>query len=101
MSRLRDAWRRLKGVQRFSPEGFLLYAFLLIAFYLMLDTLGLRTYTSIVCGNPEAAGGSVYVAVALGLLYIVSHFGGLCVAPVLLIAAAAFAGLAALTRRRH
>lgn len=88
MSRIRDLVTSLRRTPRFSARGFLLYAALFLALYVLCHALGMRRYTSVVCGNPAAACGSQYLGTALACLYILLYLGAVVCAPILVIGAA-------------
>jgi len=100
MGRLGDLRRRIRGVRRISPAGFLLYALAIVIVYAIMHALGLRQFASMVCGNPVSLFGSVLLGVVAGSLYIFFHFAAVVGVPILVIASCIFALSERALRRR-
>jgi len=67
----------------FSPGGLLLRAAVLSLCFLLVHLLGLREYTSIVCGTSPTADQADTWAIFLGTSYIVLYFIFVLVVPIL------------------
>ena len=78
----------------FSPRGFLVRALLVVLAFLIVHALGLRECASVVCGSHATLAGSADAAVAAAVLYILLYLAFVFAAPILLIAAGVFWGLA-------
>jgi hypothetical protein len=76
-----------------SPAGLLAPAIGLSAAYGAAHLAGLRDFTAVLSGTDPPGGGGPF-AEALGLGYVLLHFGFVAGAPILAIAAAIFAVLA-------
>jgi hypothetical protein len=72
-----------------SPHGFAISALLIWVAFGICHALGWREYSSILSGNLAAADGQV----AMGVAYVMSYFGCVVAAPILLLAAALFVAL--------
>lgn len=92
--------RLVARTPRLSAAGFLVYAAVVLALYGVLHALGLRRCVGVICGTPHALLGSQNLGRALGGAYIVLYLAARVAAPILVIAAGAFAVLARLTARR-
>ena len=77
----------------FSPGYFLSRALVIGVAYLIFTVAGLGDYTTFISGTVEGA--SATGSALLGLLYLMTYFAFVLLAPILVIAA----GLLALTRR--
>lgn len=92
--------RRKRRLPPLVPVRLLVCAAALAAAYLICHALGMRENVSVL--PIIAAGGSPGAgAVVLALLYVVLHLGFVIVVPILFIASAIFAALAALFGRRR
>ncbi|HEY3322840.1 MAG TPA: hypothetical protein VGP72_20465 [Planctomycetota bacterium] len=86
----RRSWRVAASAPVFSPQGMLLRALLLVFIFVLCHFLGWREYTTILCGislsgNPGDAWASLK-----GVLYLLSWFGFILAAPILVISAGVF-----------
>lgn len=80
-----------------SPGGFLLSAVLLAGVFLVCHLAGWRQNMSFLCGTPPT-GQEEDLPILFGLLYALSYFAAVLIAPVLLLAAGIFALLLKLRR---
>lgn len=74
----------------FTPQGFVVRALLLTLIFLILELLGLRAYTCILCGSSPTGGAADSTLAILAVIYILSYFAAVLLVPILLIAAAIF-----------
>lgn len=70
-----------------SPRGLVVRAAELAAFFGVCHILGMREYTSVLCGMPPVAGGSRELYAFGGMIYILAYLSFVAVVPILLIAA--------------
>ena len=68
----------------FSPGGMALRAIELAVIFVMLHLLGIRRYTSVLCGTFGAGYGGAFA----GMLYVLFYLASVVLAPILIIAAA-------------
>ena len=90
MSVERKGWRVIFSARLFSPQGLLLRAALLVVFFLIVHILGLREYTTILCGTSPSGNHADVWSSLLGVLYIVFWFGLVLGAPILALASGIF-----------
>ena len=80
--------RQLFGTRLFTPVGFLVRAGLLVIAFFVVHALGLREYTSILCGASASGDSSdATLQVILAAVYLVLYFLAVLVVPVLVIGA--------------
>jgi hypothetical protein len=99
--KLRGALARLLQIPTFSPAGFLSWAGLIAAVFLVAKLAGLETYTSILSGTSPDGGPVSYQAIARACLYIVTYAAFVWVTPPLLLGAGIFYGLERLLDARR
>lgn len=87
---IKQAYRSLRQLKWFSPGCFVLCAVSFAAIYLALHLLGLREYTSVLCGTLPADRTQQTIVGFCGMSYLIFHMLAVAVAPILLIAAALF-----------
>ncbi len=81
-----------------SPCGFVWAALVLCLLYAVCHALGWREYTSFLSGSAPV-GERSNLALVLGIVYVLSYFGFVLLAPILALAAAIFALLLHIWRR--
>ena len=74
-------------------KGFLIRAAIICGVFAICHLLGLREYTSVLCGTPPSGWMSREMGAFFGLLYILLYFAVVLVVPVLVIGAGVFAAL--------
>jgi len=86
--RKKSPLRQLFGTRLFTPAGFLVRAGQLAIAFFVVTAIGLREYTSILCGTLPS-GDSPYAPfqVILAAVYLVLYFSAVLVVPVLVIGA--------------
>jgi hypothetical protein len=77
----------------FSSRGFAARAALIALVYTLLHLAGLREYASILSGTAPTGDPNDYLAMALGVVYVLVHLAFFLVAPVLVLAAGILRGL--------
>jgi hypothetical protein len=95
---LRRRWREINTAEAFSPKAMLLWAARFILLFVVLHLFGLREHATVLSGT--VVGNSSLVSGALGLMYILSYFAALLLAPPAIIAAILIAAAQALWHRR-
>ncbi len=83
----------------FSPRGLAARAALIALVYALLHLAGLREYTSILSGTLPTGDPKDYLAMTLGVVYVLVHLAFFLVAPVLVLAAGILHGLEHLVAR--
>ena len=83
----------------FSSRGFAARAALIALVYGVLHLMGLREYTSILSGTAPTGDPNDYLAMALGVAYVLVHLAFVLIAPVLVLAAGILRGLEHLVAR--
>lgn len=78
--------KKIFSIKTFSPLGFLSWAGFLVFFHAICHLAGWREHTAFISGTSEASAN-------LGLVYLVSYFGFVLGAPILILAAGIFAGV--------
>lgn len=97
----RRRWHAKPRFRVVSPETLAGCAVMIVLLYLVLHFSGLREDTSLLSGTFPGGDPKDASSLFWGMSYVVVYFASVIVAPVLLIAAAIFAGIeAALTRHR-
>ncbi|MSR64808.1 MAG: hypothetical protein EXS18_03395 [Verrucomicrobiae bacterium] len=87
MSETRRVWyRSLIPVGLFTAKGLLLRAALIAIAFLVCHALGLREYTSIICGQSLTGNVADKLPTALGCIYLVLYFLFVLVVPIMVIA---------------
>ncbi len=76
-----------------SPRGFAARAALIALVYTLLHLAGLREYASILSGTAPTGDPNDYLAMALGMTYVLVHLAFVLIAPVLVLAAGILRGL--------
>ena len=79
--------RRFFLIPTFSPMGFLLWAGLLAAVFLVLHVLGFREYACILSGTGPSGDLAHAPAIAAGVLYVLAYFAFALAVPILVMAA--------------
>lgn len=80
--------RQLFGTRLFTPSGFLVRAGQLAIAFFVVHAIGLREYTSILCGTlPIGDSPHATLQVILAAVYLVLYFSAVLVVPVLVIGA--------------
>ncbi|MGC4115766.1 MAG: hypothetical protein QM765_14430 [Myxococcales bacterium] len=93
IGRLWRAWKAWTTADAFSARALFLWALRFLALFAVLHLLGLREHTTVLSGT--VMGKSSAVSGFLGLMYLLSYFGAILLAPPALIAA----GIAKLAER--
>jgi hypothetical protein len=83
-------WNRFLSGKLFSPAGFLFRAVILAVIFLIMELLGLRTYTSVLSGASPSGMVGDKISAVLGWLYIIFYFGFVVLTPILLLASLMF-----------
>ncbi len=86
-------------VRGISPRGFLLRSALVAAVFFVLHAAGCRDFTGFFSGGRTATGAAGDVQMGLGILYALSYYSFVALAPVLVLAAGILAVLERLSRR--
>lgn len=90
--------KKLFKIKTFSPSGFISWAVLILIFFLICHVSCWREHTTFISGTAAEANETAASSAALGMVYLVSYFAFVLVAPILVLASGIFAGLSALTR---
>jgi len=88
---VRSAYRRVRALQWISPGSFALCGITFVGVYAILHLLGLREYTSILCGTLPADRTEQVIVGFGGVSYTIFHMLAVLAAPILVIAAGLFA----------
>lgn len=83
-----------------SPKDMVRHAVLIVALYAAVHLLGLREFTTIICGTVASPALGVRLCTLLGLGYMALYFGTVVLVPILMIAAALLKLWEAMGRRR-
>lgn len=84
---LRKLFDLFVATPMFSPAGLVICAFFIFGFYGLLSLLGLRVYTGILSGTFPVETTGKHLSAFYGFLYLISYFGTIIIAPILLITA--------------
>jgi len=84
----RELWR----AELFSPKGFVQRAILICVAFAVVHLLGLREFTSVLNGTTGSVEMGRGESAMLGFIYILSYLAFVLLVPILLLAAAIFAG---------
>ena len=90
---MKDVVRNWIRTRAISPAGFLACAAAPAAVFAILHLAGLRMYAGVLSGTDVTEGLSRDGGATRGGIYVLAYFGCVVVAPILVIAAAIFAGL--------
>ena len=71
-----------------AARGLLSRAVFMSGVFLLLHLLGVRAYTSVLCGTTAATGGPAVFLSMLGLLYVFAYIGCVVIAPIFAVSAA-------------
>ncbi|MDQ6632258.1 MAG: hypothetical protein M3Y82_10970 [Verrucomicrobiota bacterium] len=80
------------GIKTFSPAGFFSWAILLVLFFAFCHFADWREHTSFISGTSGSETISAKKSSLLGLIYLISYFGFVLAAPILVLGATIFAG---------
>ncbi|MHC4199878.1 MAG: hypothetical protein ACYSU0_07800 [Planctomycetota bacterium] len=91
--------RRTVRAPLLSPRGLAARAALIALVYTLLHLAGVREYASILSGTLPTGDPNDYLAMTLGVVYVLVHLAFFLVAPVLVLAAGILRGLEHLIAR--
>lgn len=94
-------YRQIRALKWLSPGSFLLCAITFTIVYAVLHLIGLRKYTSVLCGTFAAERSEQVLDSFFAVIYILFHMATVIVAPILVIAAGVFQALIKFRSRRQ
>ena len=89
--------RKLFKIKTCSPLGFLCWAALMAAFFLICHLAGWREQTTFISGTAAEANDPASSAIK-GMVYLISYFAFVLATPILILGAGIFSGLSTLTQ---
>ena len=71
----------------FSPRWFFVRGAFLLSLYLIMELLGYRDYTCVICGTSPTGNTADQMALIQGMVFVLLYFGATMAAPVFLLSA--------------